>query len=213
MRHLSTLIQNNKKWAQNLTLNNPQYFKTLSQQQNPEYLWIGCSDSRIPPNEIVGLNPGELFVHRNVANLILHTDMNCMSVVQFAVEVLKVKHIIVCGHYGCGGVRTAMENHQHGLIDHWLRHIKDLYKAKQDELDIIENKTARQDRLCEINAIEQAYNLSYTQFVQNAWDRGQELNIHTWIYGLEDGLVKDLGVSFSDSKHIPELFRLNAQLT
>ncbi len=207
MRNLHNLIQNNQKWAQNKILNDPVYFSTLSKLQNPEYLWIGCSDSRIPPNEIVGLNPGELFVHRNVANLILHTDMNCLSVVQFAIEILKVKHIIVCGHYGCSGVQAAMENKQHGLIDHWLRDIKDLYETHRVELKALPTEATRFARLCELNVVEQVYNLSYTQFVQNAWDRGQELAIHSWIYGLEDGLVKDLGVSLSDPKHIPHLYR------
>lgn len=208
MRILHNLIQNNQKWAQNKVLNDPAYFQTLSKLQNPEYLWIGCSDSRIPPNEIVGLNPGELFVHRNVANLILHTDMNCLSVVQFAIEILKVKHIIVCGHYGCSGVQAAMENKQHGLIDHWLRDIKDLYETHRQELAALPTEDARYARLCELNVIEQAQNLSYTQFVQNAWDRGQELAIHSWIYGLENGLVKDLGLTLSDGKHIPQLYRL-----
>lgn len=207
MRDIQNLIQNNQKWAQNKTLKDPEFFKTLSKIQNPEYLWIGCSDSRIPPNEIVGLNPGELFVHRNVANLILHTDMNCLSVVQFAIEILQVKHIIVCGHYGCSGVRTAMENKQHGLIDHWLRDIKDLYETHSATLKELPTDAARFARLCELNVVEQAQNLSYTQFVQNAWDRGQKLTIHGWIYGLEDGLVKDLGISLSDPKHIPNLYR------
>lgn len=208
MRTLSHLLQNNKNWVKEKTRIDPTFFQELSKIQDPEYLWIGCSDSRIPPNEIVGLNPGELFVHRNVSNLILHTDMNCLSVVQFAIENLKVKHIIVCGHYGCGGIRAAMENKQHGLIDHWLRNIKDLYETHQTELNALPTEQARFDRLCELNVIEQTYNLSYTQFVQNAWDRGQELAIHSWIYALQDGLVKDLGLCLSDPTHIPKLFRL-----
>ena len=191
MRNLQSLIQHNQKWAKNKIANDPDYFTNLSQIQTPEYLWIGCSDSRIPPNEIVGLSPGELFVHRNVANLILHTDMNCLAVVQFAIEILKVKHIIVCGHYGCSGVLAAMENKHHGLIDHWIRDIKDLYETHQTELNAIPVECERHARLCELNVVEQAQNLSYTQFVQNAWDRGQELSIHSWIYGLDNGLIKD----------------------
>ncbi len=172
----------------------PGFFEKLVNQQAPQYLWIGCSDSRVPANEIVGLLPGELFVHRNVANLVLHTDVNCLAVMQYAVEVLEVKHIIVCGHYGCGGIRTAMEKRPHGLIDNWLRHVQDIYRHYRAELNAITDLTARCDRLCELNVMEQALNVSHTTVVQEAWARGQRLAVHGWIYRLSDGLIQDTGI-------------------
>lgn len=194
---LNELIDNNRKWAESITKTDPTFFKKLSLQQSPSYLWIGCADSRVPANEIVGLLPGELFVHRNVANVVVHTDLNCLSVLQYAVEVLKVKHVIVCGHYGCGGVAAALNNSKLGLIDNWLRHIQDVMVQYDGELKKIADQKARLERLCELNVIEQVANVCETTIVQNAWDNGQELEVHGWIYGLNNGLVKDLKVSAS----------------
>lgn len=189
---LDALFSNNTQWAEKITKEDPTFFDTLSKQQAPEYLWIGCSDSRVPANEIVGLLPGELFVHRNVANLVIQTDLNCLSVIQFAVKVLKVKHIIVCGHYGCSGVKSAMEHKQLGLIDYWVRHIRDVYYNNQQTLTDITDKTERLNQLCELNVIQQVANVTYTNIVQNAWSRGQELAVHGWIYGIQDGILRDL---------------------
>lgn len=197
MKTLKPLFDNNREWAEKIAREQPGFFKQLSQQQNPEYLWIGCSDSRVPANEIVNLPPGEVFVHRNIANVVVHTDLNCLSVIQYAVDVLKVKHIIVCGHYGCGGVTAAMEPDSHGLIDNWLRHIRDIYRFHAAELDAIEDPVVRKDRLCELNVIEQVGNVCNTTMVSNAWKSGQELHIHGWIYRLEDGFLKDLNVCAS----------------
>jgi carbonic anhydrase len=187
----------------------PEFFTRLSKQQAPEYLWIGCSDSRVPANEIVGLLPGELFVHRNVANLVIHTDMNCLSVLQYAVEVLRVRHIIICGHYGCGGVKAAMENKELGLIDNWLRNIKDIYQRHRSSLDPLKSDSDRLDLLCELNVIEQAANVSHTAIVQNAWKRGQEVTVHSWIYSIRDGILRDLNRSFTDHEQIPSIYRLS----
>ncbi len=178
-----------------MTAENPRFFSDLSGQQAPEYLWIGCSDSRVSANTIVDLAPGEVFVHRNVANLVNHTDMNCLSVMQFAIEVLKVKHIIVCGHYGCGGVRAALSDGRHGLIDNWLRHIQDTAHHLADELDRHSDQASREDRLCELNVCQQVINVGETTIVQDAWKRGQALEIHGWIYGLEDGHIRDLDIT------------------
>jgi len=194
MRILKNLFDNNRKWAEKIKNSDPDFFAKLSRQQNPEYLWIGCSDSRVPSNQIVDLLPGEIFVHRNIANVVIHTDLNCLSVIQYAVEVLKVKHIIVCGHYGCGGIRAAMEKTALGLIDTWLRHIKDVYRYHQEKLDAITDERQRLDRLCELNVIEQVANVSHTSIVQKAWQSGQELSVHGWIYSIEDGILKDLNV-------------------
>jgi carbonic anhydrase len=202
MKKLHHLFENNRTWASGIEKVKPGFFQKLSKQQAPEYLWIGCSDSRVPANEIVGLLPGELFVHRNVANLVFHTDMNCLSVVQYAVEVLQIKHIIVCGHYGCGGVKAAMEGENHGLIDNWLRHIRDIYRQRHDELDKIEDESQRVDRLCEWNVIEQTINLGNTTIVQEAWGRGQSLMIHGWIYSIANGYLKDLDVCLSSSEEL-----------
>jgi len=196
LKTLKHLIENNLAWAASIKEKDPEFFSRLSEQQSPEYLWIGCSDSRVPANQITGLQPGEVFVHRNIANVVVHTDFNCLSVIQFAVEVLKVKHIIVCGHYGCGGIKAALENHEHGLIDNWLRHIKDVIRFNQSKFDGLthENKL---DLLCELNVTEQVKNICNTTIVQKAWDEGKELSIHGWIYSIENGILKDLDNSAS----------------
>ena len=195
---LDKLLDNNRKWAAERVSRDPGFFSRLAKQQAPEFLWIGCADSRVPANEIVGLDPGELFVHRNVANVVVHTDLNCLSVLQFAVDVLKVKHVIVCGHYGCGGVRAALEKDSHGLIDNWLRHIQDVARTHDAALNEIPDFNLRVDRLCELNVTEQVQNVARTTIVQDAWRRGQDLQLHGWIYGLKDGLLTDLGVRLSD---------------
>ena len=194
---ITKLFDNNRECAKLTVERTPDFFKRISAQQSPEFLWIGCSDSRVPANEIVGLLPGELFVHRNVANLVVHTDLNCLSVLQYAVDVLKVKHVIVCGHYGCGGVRAALNGDRLGLIDNWLRHVQDVAEQHQRMLAPIEEFPTRVDRLCELNVIEQVRHVCQTTIVQGAWDRGQSLAIHGWIYGLQDGRLRDLGVSTS----------------
>jgi carbonic anhydrase len=192
MKNLADLIASNRAWAEKMTARDPDFFNRLSRQQTPNYLWIGCSDSRVPANEIVDLLPGELFVHRNVANVVVHTDLNCLSVIQYAVEVLKVKHIIVCGHYGCGGVRAALTNATHGLIDNWLRHVQDVKHQHAALLAAEPDEEKRFKRLCELNVIEQVLNVSRTTIVQGAWGHGQELSVHGLIYGLEDGLLREL---------------------
>ena len=196
MRKLAHLFDNNRSWARGILEQDPAFFSKLSQQQFPEYLWIGCSDSRVPANQIVGLLPGELFVHRNVANVVIHSDLNCLSCIQYAVEVLKVKHIIVCGHYGCGGVMAALENMKFGLIDNWLRHVQDVMQkhARGLEATAVDQRLTR---LCELNVIEQVFNVTQTTVVRGAWERGQQLTVHGWVYGLQDGLVRDMGVSAS----------------
>ncbi len=194
---LEHLFTNNRTWAAAVSRRDPDFFRRLAAQQAPEFLWIGCSDSRVPANEIVDLLPGELFVHRNVANLVVHTDLNCLSVVQFAIDVLRVRHVMVTGHYGCGGVRAAMIDAQHGLIDNWLRHVQDVQLKHAAELAALPDDEARVDRLCELNVVEQVRNLARTTIVQDAWRRGQALTLHGWIYALEDGLLRDLGVTRS----------------
>ena len=205
MRDLRKLFENNKRWVKHMTHEDPKFFQRLVRQQAPEYLWIGCSDSRVPANEIVGLLPGELFVHRNVGNLVVHTDMNCMSVLQYAVDVLKVKHVIVCGHYDCGGVTAAMENERHGLIDQWIRNIQDVYRKHEAQLDRIEKRGERLDRLCELNVVEQVLKLGHTTMVHDAWKRGRELAIHGWIYGISNGLLRDMKVCLSGEKDLLRL--------
>jgi carbonic anhydrase len=202
MRILKTLFENNKKWADGIKEKDPNFFTKLSKQQNPEYLWIGCSDSRVPANEIVGLIPGEVFVHRNIANLVVHTDLNCLSVIQFAVDVLKIKHIIVCGHYGCGGIKAAVENKDHGLIDNWLQHIRDIYRFHKIELDALENDVAKYNLLCELNVKEQVLNVCKTTIVNDVWKSGGELSVHGWIYDIKNGLLKDLGICMTCEKDI-----------
>lgn len=194
---IDDLFENNRLWAAAECDKDPEFFRQLALQQNPHYLWIGCSDSRVPANEIVGLRPGDIFVHRNVANLVVHSDLNCLSVVQYAVDVLKVRHIIVCGHYGCGGIRAAMSNERNGLIDNWLLHVSDLYQRHQSSLDQIEQRPEMLDRLCEVNVIAQAVNVGSTTIVKDAWRRGQELTVHALIYSIDDGLLKDLHSSMS----------------
>lgn len=192
MQILKQLFDNNRAWAARITAHDPEFFAKLSRQQTPDYLWIGCSDSRVPANEIVGLLPGELFVHRNVANLVVHTDLNCLSVMQFAVEVLQVKHIIVCGHYGCGGIKAALRRDRLGLIDNWLRHVQDVRQKHGAHLNMISDEAKRGDKLCELNVIEQVNNVCQTTIVQDAWTRGQKLAVHGWIYAIHDGLLRDL---------------------
>ncbi len=194
MKHLEPLFINNRNWAQAVESEHPGFFQGLVKQQAPEYLWIGCSDSRVPANEIVGLQPGELFVHRNVANIIVHSDLNALSVLQYAVEVLRVKHVIVCGHYGCGGVKAALENKRHGLIDNWLCHIKDTYDRHESRINQLQSENERTDLLCELNVIEQVSNVAQTTIVRDAWLRGQQLVIHGWIYSIHNGLLKDLDI-------------------
>lgn len=213
MPNLNHLFQNNREWAHDITQRHPEFFKTLAAQQSPEYLWIGCADSRVPANEIIGLLPGEVFVHRNVANVVVHTDFNCLSCIQFAVEILQVKHIIVCGHYGCGGVKAAMQNNQLGLIDNWLRHIKDVYQKYRDVLEAIPDDSERLARLCELNVIEQVSNVCHTTIVQNAWSRHQNLTVHGWIYSLHDGLLQDLKVSVAKPDDIPSPYQIGMRPT
>lgn len=208
MSDLQQLFDNNARWAESIKEEDPEFFEKLAKQQVPEYLWIGCSDARVPANEIVGLLPGDLFVHRNVANVVLHTDLNCLSVIQYAVDVLKVKHILVTGHYGCGGVRASMQDSQFGLIDGWLRTIRDLYYDQREHLSQFETEEERVDRLCELNVIHQVANVSHTTIVQNAWHRGQPLSVHGCIYGIKDGRWKDLNVTVSGIEQLPPQYRL-----
>jgi carbonic anhydrase len=195
MKDLKRLLDQNRAWAENIKASDPDFFQTLAKQQWPRFLWIGCSDSRVPATQLVGMVPGEMFVHRNVANLVVHTDFNCLSVMQYAVDVLKVEHIIICGHHGCGGVKAAMDNLQLGLIDNWLRHVQDVIHEHEELLAKIDDENKRFDRLCELNVIAQVLNVGRTTIVQSAWQRGQELVVHGWIYGLQDGLLRDLGVT------------------
>ena len=203
------LIENNKTWVAEQLQLDPNFFENLSKGQTPEYLWIGCSDSRVPAESITGTDPGEMFVHRNIANMVVHSDMNMLSVLSYAVEVLKVKHIIVCGHYGCGGVMAAMKNQQFGLIDNWLRHIKDVYRYHHDELDAIEDETLRARRFVEVNVQEQVHDLGKTSIVQNAWKRNQPLHLHGWVYDIHDGLINDLGVNFTCPKDLHSVYHLD----
>jgi len=204
-------MQRNMAWADAQKEIDPEFFHRLSLQQNPEYLWIGCSDSRVPANQVVGLDPGELFVHRNIANVVLHTDFNCLSVVQFAVDVLKVRHIIVCGHYGCGGIKAALDDQEFGLVDNWLRHIKDVYVQHKQEIDHLRYEQQRVNRMCELNVIEQVNNLTKTKIVQNAWKRGQELSIHGVIYSIADGLLKELKLNTQDTQAIDSVFKMKSK--
>lgn len=193
MPKLKHLFESNENWAKDISEQDPEFFSKLSKQQAPEYLWIGCSDSRVPANQIISLPPGEVFVHRNIANIVAHTDLNCQSVIQFAVEMLHVKHIIVCGHYGCGGIHAAMGDQQLGLIDHWLRHIKDVYRFNEDKLKDLP-LDERENLLCELNVIEQVNNVCESAVVRNAWRKGADLTVHGWIYGIENGILKNMNV-------------------
>jgi carbonic anhydrase len=208
MRILKDVFEKNKNWAEKIKESDPDFFTKLSKQQNPEYLWIGCADSRVPATEIVGMMPGEIFVHRNIANLVIHTDLNCMSVIQYAVEILKIKHIIVCGHYGCGGIKAAIDNKEHGLIDDWLKNIKDIYLSNKSKIDSIENEKEKENLLCELNVIEQVSNICTTTIVQNAWKSKQELAIHGWIYSIEDGILKDLNVCINNKDEISKIHQI-----
>ena len=197
MESIERLLEGNRAWSEDVRRRDPAFFEQLSRQQAPRYLWIGCSDSRVPANQIVGLAPGELFVHRNVANIAGPTDLNCLSVLQFAVDVLGVRDVIVCGHYGCGGVRAALESLRLGLVDHWIRHVHDVARVHAAQLDSIESHQQRFDRLCELNVVEQVRNVVQGTVIQDAWARGTELTVHGWIYGLDNGLLRDLGISVS----------------
>lgn len=197
MTSIQHLFDNNQQWADNIKKEDPDFFKRLSEQQNPEYLWIGCSDSRVPANDLLGMAPGEVFVHRNIANQVIHTDLNCLSVIQFAVENLKVKHIIVCGHYGCGGIIASIDNQRHGLIDNWLGHIKDVYRFHKDKLDTVTDLKEKTDLLCDLNVMEQVANVCNTTTLVNAWKANQDVTVHGFVYNLHDGILKNLDVSCS----------------
>lgn len=203
----STLLENNKAWAASCQLEDPLFFQKLSALNSPEFLWIGCCDSRVPANEIIGLEPGRVFVHRNVANQVSHTDLNCLSAVQYAVDVLGIKHIIITGHYDCGGVRAAMTGQHHGIVDNWIRSIRDTYMLNHDALEPLD-ESKRLDRLCELNVIRQVDNICHTRIVQNAWERGRELSVHGWIYRLKDGILRDLGVTKTSPQDVAPLYRV-----
>jgi carbonic anhydrase len=208
MQKLKILFQNNKEWVEKKISNDSNYFRRMAEAQDAQYLWIGCSDSRVPANEIVGLEPGELFVHRNVANLFPHTDLNCLSVLEYSVDLIKIQHVIVCGHYGCGGVKAAMEDHQLGLVDNWLRNIRDVYARFKDELEMISDQTARYDRLVELNVMQQVLNVCHTTIVQGAWTRGQPLWVHGWVYDLSTGTLKDLDCCVSSIDQVEDIYRI-----
>ncbi len=197
MAAIEHLFENNLSWSEKIKKEDPNFFKSLSEQQNPEYLWIGCSDSRVPANELLGMQPGEVFVHRNIANQVIHTDLNCLSVIQYAVEILNVKHIIVCGHYGCGGVQASLDTQSYGLIDNWLRHIEDVYRFHQEKLDAITDDRQKVNTLCELNVLEQVANVCNTTILRNAWKNNQNITVHGLVYNLHDGILKDLEVSYS----------------
>ena len=208
MRKLKTLFDKNTQWSRNISATDPGFFERLSKLQDPEYLWIGCSDSRVPANQIVGLDPGQIFVHRNVSNLVVHTDLNCLSVIQFAVEVLKVKHIIVCGHYGCGGVAAAIQEKELGLIENWLRHIQDVGAKHAELLASIPDRESRIDRLCELNVVDQVVNVCRTTIVRDAWRKGQDVAVHGWVYALKDGLLRDLDMCITRYDEIESSYGL-----
>jgi len=208
MNSLDYLFANNTRWAEDIKKEDPEFFNKLAQQQKPEFLWIGCADSRVPANEIVGLLPGELFVHRNVANLVIQTDLNCLSVLQYAVEYLQVKHIIVTGHYGCGGVKAAMETKQLGMIDYWVRSIRDVYFNHQEEMQSICDEAERIDRLCELNVEQQVANVAHTNIVQNAWKRGQSVTIHGWVYSICDGIIRQITTPIKSIEQVTERYRM-----
>lgn len=205
-----SLLEGNKHWVEEKLKEDPDFFNTLAKGQSPQVLWIGCSDSRVPANEITGTKPGDIFVHRNIANMVVHTDMNMLSVLDYAVNVLKVRHVIVCGHYGCGGVRAAMSNNQFGLIDNWLRNIKDVYRLHAEELDKIEDEEERFNRFVELNVMEQVFDLSKTSIIQNAWRERNSPYIHGWVYSLNTGLITDLGVTFDSTTKIPSIYKITA---
>ncbi len=206
MSSLAHLFENNRAWADSMRRSDPAFFSKLAQQQTPEYLWIGCSDSRVPANQIIGLLPGDVFVHRNVANVVVHTDLNCLSVLQFAIDVLKVQHIIVCGHYGCGGVGAALRRERHGLVDNWLGHVHDVVVKHELRLAAIRDDAKRLARVCELNVIEQVANVAQTTVVRDAWQRGQLVTLHGWIYGIEDGLLRDLKMTAQRPEQVVPLY-------
>ena len=208
LRSIDDLFDNNRAWAQSVKTSDPDFFEKLANQQSPEYLWIGCSDSRVPANQIVGLLPGEGFVHRNVANMVVHTDFNCLTVLQYAVDVLRVKHVLVVGHYNCGGVRAAFENRDNGLIDNWLRNIKDVQQRHRRRIAALESDEERVNLLCELNVISQVSNVCHTTIVQNAWARNQALSVHGWVYSLKDGLIQDLQCTVTGPEQISEVYRV-----
>ena len=208
MEKLKILFQKNREWTESKISKDPDYFRRLAQTQDPLYLWIGCSDSRVPANEIVGLEPGELFVHRNVANVFPHTDFNCLSVLEYAVDLLKIQHVIVCGHYGCGGVKAAMEDHALGLVDNWLRNIRDIYARHKAELDAIHDLNTRYNRLVELNVMQQVLNICHTTIVQGAWTRKQALSVHGWVYDLASGSLKDLECCVSNPNQLETIYRM-----
>ena len=208
MSKLDDLFEKNREWSQSVHTSDPEFFQKLAAQQSPEYLWIGCSDSRVPANQIVGLLPGEIFVHRNVANIVVHTDFNCLTVLQYAVDVLKVKHVIVVGHYGCGGIRAAYEDADNGLIDNWLRNIKDVQHRHRARIEAIDDEEGRLDLLCELNVMTQVSHVCHTTIAQNAWARGQKLAVHGWVYSLKDGLLKDLDCTVDNIAQIPDVYRV-----
>jgi carbonic anhydrase len=203
------LLDKNQEWVAKSLEKDPEFFSRLANGQQPPILWIGCSDSRVPANEIIGAQPGEVFVHRNIANMVLHTDMSMLSVLDYAVNVLKVKHVIVCGHYGCGGVQAALTNKHIGLIDNWIRHIKDVYRFHQDELNAIEDEKAKFDRFVELNVFEQVYDLAKTSIMQTAWERRQEVHIHGWVYDVKDGLINDLKITLKNNDSLSEVYQLD----
>jgi len=207
MNEIEAALRGNREWSRYMTEKEPDFFQKLARQQAPDFLWIGCSDSRVPANQIVGMLPGQIFVHRNVANIVYPSDLNCLSVIEYAVDVLKVRHIIVCGHYGCGGVRAALDNQVHGLIDNWLTRIKDIYVRHAIEIDALDSTEKRVNRMCELNVIDQVKAVTHTTIVQDAWARGQQLSVHGWVYGLDNGLVNDLGIHVDNPSQVPPPFR------
>jgi carbonic anhydrase len=208
-KYYNQLLENNKKWVEKNLEKDPQFFNRLANGQQPPVLWIGCSDSRVPANEIIGAAPGEVFVHRNIANMVVHSDMSMLSVLDYAVNVLKVKHVIVCGHYGCGGVQAAMTNKHFGLIDNWIRHIKDVYRLHQDELNAIQNDKERFNRFVELNVVEQVFDVAKTSIVQSAWESGQKLHIHGWVYDVRDGLVNDMQITIKNNESLTKVYQLD----
>lgn len=212
MNTYKELLSGNKKWVEEKLRQDPKFFERLSKGQSPEVLWIGCSDSRVPANEITGTKPGDIFVHRNIANMVVHSDMNLLSVLDYAVNILKVKHVIVCGHYGCGGVKAAMTNEQYGLVDNWLRHIKDVYRLHSEELNAIQDDESKFNRFVELNVIEQVFDLSKTSIIQNAWRSRDEPMVHGWVYALNTGIIKDLGVSLNNNSKMPAIFNVSGKI-
>jgi len=212
MEVYKSLLDGNRKWVQEKNESDPEFFKRLAKGQSPEVLWVGCSDSRVPANEITGTKPGDIFVHRNIANMVVHSDMNLLSVLDYAVNHLHVRHVIVCGHYGCGGVKAAMSNQQFGLVDNWLRHIKDVYRLHTEELESIDDEETRFNRLVELNVMEQVFDLSKTSIIQNAWKSKKQPVIHGWVYSLESGLIKDLNVSLDSSSELPKIYNITTKV-